>query len=181
MQSNSTITVTSKLKARFLRYSNLNMVKTLGRASMSEEATQGLQILAYCCHYCAYAAADLAGVLRLKYPAETKIVEIPCTGRLDMAEVLHTFERGADGVLVAGCLEGDCHYQEGNLSAKRRVDRIQHLLAEIGLEPDRIQMFNLSSAMGARFAEIASEMSARIHQLGPNPLRRNLEGMATTE
>ena len=139
---------------------------------MGDEDRPGLQILGFCCHYCAYAAADLAGVLRLRYPAETKIVEIPCTGRLDTAEVLHAFEHGADGVMVAGCLEGDCHFQEGNLNAKRRVDRIKQLLVQIGLEPERIQMFNLSSAMGPRFAEIASEMSDRIHKVGPSPLRQ---------
>jgi F420-non-reducing hydrogenase iron-sulfur subunit len=132
-----------------------------------------LQIVAYCCHYCAYAAADLAGVLRVPYPSETKIVEIPCTGRLDMLEVLHAFEHGADGVMVAGCLEGDCHFQEGNLSARRRVERIKELLTDIGLEADRIEMFNLSSAMGTKFAEVATIMSERINELGPSPLRSN--------
>jgi F420-non-reducing hydrogenase iron-sulfur subunit len=132
-----------------------------------------LQIVAYCCHYCAYAAADLAGVLRLPYPSETKIVEIPCTGRLDMLEVLHAIEHGADGVMVAGCLEGDCHFQEGNLSARRRVERIKTVLTEIGLEAARIEMFNLSSAMGTKFAEVATMMSQQIGALGPSPLRSN--------
>jgi coenzyme F420-reducing hydrogenase delta subunit len=132
-----------------------------------------LQIVAYCCHYCAYAAADLAGVLRVPYPSETKIVEIPCTGRLDMLEVLHAFEHGADGVMVAGCLEGDCHFQEGNLNARRRVERLKLLLADIGLEAERIEMFNLSSAMGTKFAEVATQMSERINELGPSPLRSN--------
>jgi coenzyme F420-reducing hydrogenase delta subunit len=136
------------------------------------ETAQGeLQIVAYCCHYCAYAAADLAGVLRLSYPAEAKIVEIPCTGRLDMLEVLHTFEQGADGVLVAGCLEGDCHFQAGNLNARRRVEHIQEILAHVGLEPDRIKMVNLSSAMGRQFAEEADAMTQQILNLGPSPLR----------
>jgi coenzyme F420-reducing hydrogenase delta subunit len=130
-----------------------------------------LQIVAYCCHYCAYAAADLAGVLRLPYPSETKIVEIPCTGRLDMLEVLHALEHGADGIMVAGCLEGDCHFQAGNLSARRRVERLKAILVDIGLEPARIEMFNLSSAMGRRFAEVATMMSQQIGDLGPSPLR----------
>lgn len=130
-----------------------------------------LQILAYCCHYCAYAAADLAGVLRLHYPAEAKIMELPCSGRLDPLEVLHAFEAGADGVMVAGCLEGDCHFQEGNLNARRRVARIKTLLQAIGLEEDRIRMFNLSSAMGRQFAEAAAEMTEQIAGLGPSPLR----------
>ena len=139
---------------------------------MSESASTSLRILAYCCHYCAYAAADLAGVLRMRYPAEAKILEIPCTGRLDMLEVLHAFEGGADGVMVAGCLEGDCHFQEGNLNARRRVERIKALLEAIGLEPDRIRMFNMSSAMGKQFAEAATEMAEQINSLGPSPLRR---------
>ena len=130
-----------------------------------------LQILAYCCHYCAYAAADLAGVLRLRYPAEAKLMELPCTGRLDLLEVLHAFEAGADGIMVAGCLEGDCHFQQGNLNARRRVERVKALLQTIGLEADRIRMFNLSSAMGKQFAEAAAEMTEQIAGLGPSPLR----------
>lgn len=131
-----------------------------------------LKIVAYCCHYCAYAAADLAGVMRLHYPAETRIVEIPCTGRLDMLEVMHVFEHGADGVMVAGCLEGDCHFQSGNLNARRRVERVQDLLHKVGLERERVQMVNMSSAMGKQFAEAATRMTERIQALGPSPLRQ---------
>ena len=138
---------------------------------MNEADGTTLKIVAYCCHYCSYAAADLAGVLRLRYPAETRIVEIPCTGRLDVLEVLHTFEHGADGVMVAGCLEGDCHFQEGNLNARRRVTYIKELLSRIGLEPERVEMYNLSAAMGRQFAEAATQMTQRITNLGLNPLR----------
>jgi coenzyme F420-reducing hydrogenase delta subunit len=129
------------------------------------------KIVAYCCRYCSYAAADLAGVLRLSYPAETRIVQIPCTGRLDLLEVLHTFEHGADGVMVAGCLEGDCHFQEGNLNARRRVEHIKQIMLQIGLEPERIEMFNLSSAMARQFADAATSMTQQVIDLGPNPLR----------
>jgi len=129
------------------------------------------KIITYCCRYCSYAAADLAGVLRLSYPAETRIVQIPCTGRLDMLEVLHAFEHGADGVMVAGCLEGDCHFQEGNLNARRRVEHIKQLILQIGLEPERIEMFNLSSAMARQFADAATSITQQIIDLGPNPLR----------
>jgi coenzyme F420-reducing hydrogenase delta subunit len=139
---------------------------------MAGSQSTPLQVLAYCCHYCAYAAADLAGVLRLRYPAEAKLMELPCTGRLDLLEVLHAFEAGADGIMVAGCLEGDCHFQQGNLNARRRVERIKALLQAIGLEPDRVRMFNLSSAMGKQFAEAAAEMTEQIAGLGPSPLRR---------
>jgi F420-non-reducing hydrogenase iron-sulfur subunit len=130
-----------------------------------------LDIVVYSCHYCAYAAADLAGVLRMRYPADLKIVEIPCTGRFDVLEALHAFEHGADGVLVAGCLEGDCHFQAGNLNAKRRVEHARRLIARVGLEPARLAMVNMSSAMGARFAEAASDFSRQIHDLGASPLR----------
>jgi F420-non-reducing hydrogenase iron-sulfur subunit len=130
-----------------------------------------IHIVAYCCHYCAYAAADLAGVLRLNYPSVIKIVELPCTGRIDALEVLHTLEHGADGVMVAGCLEGDCHFQDGNLNARRRIARIKHMLSKIGLDPGRVEMFNLSSAMGIQFAEVATKMAAQINALGPSPFR----------
>jgi coenzyme F420-reducing hydrogenase delta subunit len=139
-----------------------------------------LRILAYCCHYCAYAAADLAGVLRLRYPAEARIMELPCTGRLDPLEVLHAFEAGADGIMVAGCLEGDCHFQEGNLNARRRVARIKDLLKAVGLEEDRIRMFNLSSAMGKQFAEAAAEMTAQVAALGPSPLNAQAQAQITS-
>ena len=128
-------------------------------------------ILAFCCHYCAYAAADLAGSMRLEYPGNVRVLRLPCTGKIEVDYILGAFERGVDGVIVAGCLEGGCHFLEGNLRARRRVERAQKLLAEIGLEPQRLEMFNLSSAEGARFAEIVTEMTERLARLGPSPLR----------
>lgn len=130
-------------------------------------------IVAFCCHYCAYAAADLAGTMRLQYPGTVRVLRLPCTGKIEVNYLLAAFERGVDGVMVAGCLEGGCHFQEGNLRARRRVERAQQLLKEIGLEPERIKMFNLSSADGPRFAEIVTEMNERIAKLGPSPLRRD--------
>ena len=128
-------------------------------------------ILAFCCHYCAYAAADLAGSMRLQYPSNVRVLRLPCTGKIEVNYLLAAFERGADGVIVAGCLEGGCHFLEGNLRARKRVERAQELLEEIGLEPERLEMYNLSSAEGTRFAEIVTEMDRRIRQLGPSPLR----------
>lgn len=128
-------------------------------------------ILAFCCHYCAYAAADLAGSMRRQYPDNVRVLRLPCTGRVEVNYLLAAFERGADGVIVAGCLEGGCHFQEGNLRARRRVERARTLLAEAGLEPERLEMFNLSSAEGGRFAQIVTEMAQRVKQLGPNPLK----------
>lgn len=130
-----------------------------------------IRIVAFCCHYCAYAAADLAGSLRIQYPASVNVVKLPCTGKLDVQLVLDAIEHGADGVMVAGCLEGDCHYQQGNLNAKRRVKWAQELLKGIGLEPERVRMVNLSSAMGQRWADAVTAMDATVRQLGPSPLR----------
>jgi coenzyme F420-reducing hydrogenase delta subunit len=128
------------------------------------------QIIAFCCKYCAYAAGDLAGSMRLDYPANVKIVQVPCSGRVDMVHLLKAIEEGADGVYVAGCLEGECHFLEGNLKTRKKVAAVQKLLEETGVEPERVQMFNLSSAMGPRFAEIAIEMTASVRRLGPTPV-----------
>jgi len=136
------------------------------------EETFEPRILAFCCHYCAYAAADLAGSMRLQYPTNVRIIKLPCSGRIDALHLLRSFEDGADGVLVAGCLEGTCHYLEGNYNAKRRVKYVKGLLDQIGLGGDRLEMYTLSSAEGPRWAQIVKEMTERIRTLGPNPLRR---------
>jgi F420-non-reducing hydrogenase iron-sulfur subunit len=128
-------------------------------------------ILAFCCHYCAYAAADLAGSMRLQYPSNVRVLRLPCTGKIEVNYILTAFEHGVDGVIVAGCLEGGCHFLEGNLRARKRVERAKKILEEVGLEPERLDMFNLSSAEGPRFAEIVDEMNNRLKQLGPSPLR----------
>ncbi len=130
-------------------------------------------ILAFCCHYCAYAAADLAGSMRLNYPENVRVLRLPCTGKIEIDHILVAFEQGIDAVIVAGCLEGGCHFLEGNLRARKRIERARQILSEIGLEPERLEMFNLSSAEGGRFAEIITEMSKRVAALGPSPLRQN--------
>jgi F420-non-reducing hydrogenase iron-sulfur subunit len=127
-------------------------------------------ILAFCCHYCAFAAADLAGSMRLQYPDTVRILRFPCTGKIEENYILKAFEAGVDGVMIAGCLEGGCHFQEGNLRARRRVERVREILAEIGIEPERLEMFNLSSSEGTRFAEIVAIMHERISTLGPTPV-----------
>jgi len=96
---------------------------------------------------------------------------VPCTGRVDVIHLLEAIEEGADGVYVAGCLEGDCHYINGNLKARKRVEKVKKILSELGLEPERVEMFNLSAAQGPRFAEIAREMTERIKNLGPSPVK----------
>ncbi len=136
------------------------------------------EIVAFACHYCAFAAADLAGVMRLSYPTNVKIVKLPCTGRLDPLYVLQAFEKGADGVFVAGCLEGNCHYLAGNTQAYKRVAFLKKLLGQIGVGSDRLDMYHMSSAQGPRFAEVATEFTERIRKLGPTPVRRGLEPAA---
>jgi coenzyme F420-reducing hydrogenase delta subunit len=136
------------------------------------------QIVAFCCKYCAYAAADLAGSMRLDYPPNIKIVQLPCSGRVDMLHLLKAIEEGADGVCVAGCLEGECHFVEGNLKTKKKVLAVKKVLESAGVEPERVEMFNLSSAMGPRFAEIAEEMTEQIRQLGPTPVVQGLTSAA---
>ena len=130
------------------------------------------KIVAYCCQYCAYAAADLAGNLRIQCPANVKVVLAPCSGQVSELNILEAFEAGADGVYVAGCRPGDCHFLEGNLNAARRVRHLKSLLDQIGLDSERLEMYHLSSAEAQRFAQIALEMTGRISRLGPNPLPR---------
>ncbi|MCX6001330.1 MAG: hydrogenase iron-sulfur subunit [Chloroflexi bacterium] len=129
-------------------------------------------IVAFCCIYCAYAAADLAGSMRLQYPSNVRIIRTPCTGRLEVEYFLRAFENGADGVLVAGCEEGSCHFKEGNLIAKRRVNYARKLLAESGLEAERLKMVNVSAAMARLFTEHVREMAETVQRLGPSPLNR---------
>ncbi len=125
------------------------------------------KIVAYCCNFCAFAAADLAGAMRVQYPPNVRIIRLPCTGKVDAIHLMKSFEDGADGVFVAGCLEGECHYLEGNLRARKRVAYVKRLLTEVGTDPQRIEMFNLSSAMGGQFAEYVEEMTKRVKELGP--------------
>jgi len=125
------------------------------------------KIIAFCCNYCAFAAADLAGAMRIQYPPNVRIIRLPCTGKVDPLLLMKAFEQGADGVFVAGCLEGECHFLEGNLRAKKRVAYVKRLLEEVDINPERLDMFNLSSAEGPRFAEIVEEMTTRIEPLGP--------------
>jgi coenzyme F420-reducing hydrogenase delta subunit len=109
--------------------------------------------------------------MRLSYPTNVKIIKVPCSGRVAIVHLLHALEEGADGVFVAGCLEGDCHYQTGNLRAKKRVAYVQDILNRIGIGAERVAMYNLSAGEGPRFAEIAREMTEKIRQLGPSPVR----------
>ena len=112
--------------------------------------------------------------MRLQYPTNIRIIRTPCTGKLEVEYFMKAFENGADGVLVAGCEEGSCHFKEGNLMAKRRVIYARELLSESGLESERLRMVNISAAMGARFAETVDSMVKTVGKLGPSPVRLHL-------
>jgi len=128
-------------------------------------------IVAFCCHYCAYTAADMAGSQRLAYPSNVKIIRVPCSGKVDSLHIMKAFEKGADGVYVAGCLEGDCHFKNGNEKAHKKVVFLKKYLEEIGIEPERLEMVKMSAGMGERFAHVATEITEKIKKLGPSPVR----------
>jgi F420-non-reducing hydrogenase iron-sulfur subunit len=130
------------------------------------------KLIAFCCNYCAYAAADLAGSRRMQYPPNVRVIHVPCTGKIEMEHVLAAFEKGIDGVLVAGCLEGGCHFVEGNLRARKRSEYLRDLLDQIGVGRERLRMVNLSAAMAPTFALRVREIVETVAGLGPNPLRK---------
>ncbi|WP_457551170.1 hydrogenase iron-sulfur subunit [Desulfobacula sp.] len=129
------------------------------------------EIVAFCCHYCAYTAADMAGSKRISYPPNIKIIRVPCTGKVDAIHIMKAFEKGADGVYIAGCLEGDCHFKNGNIRAKYRVEKVQKVLDDLGWEKQRLAIINMSAGMGERFAQTALEFTQTIKQLGPSPIK----------
>jgi coenzyme F420-reducing hydrogenase delta subunit len=109
--------------------------------------------------------------MRLGYPANVKIIRVPCTGKVDVLHILRAFEKGVDGVYVVGCLEGECHFSNGNFRARKRVEQAQRVLEAVGTGGARVRMYNLSSAEGPRFAQYATEMAELIRELGPNPIK----------
>jgi coenzyme F420-reducing hydrogenase delta subunit len=111
--------------------------------------------------------------MRLQYPENIRIVSIPCTGKVDLIHLLRAFEKGADGVYLVGCLEGECRYIRGNIRARKRVEKAQAILESIGIGGERVQMYNLSSSEGPQFAAFATEMAEKIKGLGPNPIKLN--------
>jgi F420-non-reducing hydrogenase iron-sulfur subunit len=133
------------------------------------------KILAFCCRWCSYAGADLAGAMRLQYPPEILILIVPCTGRVDILHLLRAFELGYDAVFVSGCHEGDCHYLTGNIKARKRVTKLKKDLEVLGIEPERLEMFHVSASEGHKFAAVCREMAERVQRLGPNPVKRKAQ------
>jgi len=124
-------------------------------------------IVGFLCNWCAYQGADLAGTSRMAYSTNVRIVRVMCTGRIDPTFVLKAFQSGADGVMVAGCHPGDCHYSEGNYKTIRRVALLRKLLSQMGIEPERFRLEWVSAGEGAKWAQIADEMAAAIKAKGP--------------
>ena len=129
------------------------------------------KILVFACNWCSYAGADLAGVSRIQYPPNIRIIRVMCSGRVDPIYILKAFEYGADGVLVTGCHPGDCHYIDGNLRAKDRIDFLKECLKDIGIEPERLRLEWISASEGDKFARVVREMVEEVKKLGPNPLK----------
>lgn len=131
------------------------------------------KILGFLCNWCSYAGADLAGVSRFQYPPNIRIIRVMCSSRVDPAFVLEAFRIGEDGVLVAGCHPGDCHYLTGNYRTARRVALLKKFMSQLGLEPERLRLEWVSAAEGERFAKVVKEMTEELRKLGPSPLRSN--------
>jgi F420-non-reducing hydrogenase iron-sulfur subunit len=124
-------------------------------------------IVAFLCRWCAYTGADLAGTSRATYPANVTPIRVMCSGRVDPTFVIKALANGADGVLIAGCHPGDCHYEEGNLKTMRRYPALVDLLEQFGIEKDRIRLEWISASEGEKFASVVKELTDRLRSLGP--------------
>jgi len=132
-------------------------------------------IVGFLCNWCAYQGADLAGTSRMAYAPNVRIVRVMCTGRIDPTFVLKAFQSGADGVIVAGCHPGDCHYSEGNYKTMRRVALLRKLLSQMGIDEERFRLEWVSAGEGAKWAQIADEMTAAIKAIGPLAWWQNMK------
>jgi len=128
-------------------------------------------IIGFLCNWCSYAGADLAGTSRMKYPPNIKSIRVMCSGRVDPVFVLEALRKGADGVLVAGCHPGDCHYKSGNYKANRRMKLLKKLLEEMAIDPKRVRFEYISASEGAKFASVATEFVDELKKMGPSPLK----------
>ncbi|MFH1103378.1 MAG: hydrogenase iron-sulfur subunit [Actinomycetota bacterium] len=145
------------------------MVTTTSEVPVATTTPGGWQprIAAFLCNWCSYTGADLAGISRMEWDPSVSIVRVMCTGRMDPTFVAKAFELGADGVIVSGCHPGDCHYQEGNYKALRRVHLMKRLLEDFGIDPDRLRLVWVSASEGDHWAETANQMAQEIRSMGP--------------
>jgi coenzyme F420-reducing hydrogenase delta subunit len=145
------------------------MSKVELQSKQSEEKKQWEpKIIAFLCNWCSYAGADLAGVSRIQYPSNIRIVRVPCSGRVNPFFIIKSLLRGWDGVIVSGCHPGDCHYISGNLVARRRFAILKDLLTLFGIHPDRVTFMWSSASEGDRFANLVKKVTKNIKNLGPN-------------
>jgi F420-non-reducing hydrogenase iron-sulfur subunit len=129
------------------------------------------RIVAFLCNWCAYTGADLAGTSRIQYPPNVRTIRVMCTGGVDPIYVIKALLEGADGVLIGGCHPGDCHYQSGNLKARRRMVILRSILEELGLDPDRVWLRWISASEGKLFADTITAMVEALKEKGPSPMR----------
>ena len=132
------------------------------------------KIIGFCCNWCAYAGADLAGISRVQYPPNLKMIRVMCSGTIEPAYIFEALQKGADGVFIGGCHPGDCHYQAGNYKTMRKVILAKRLLAQLGLSPKRLKLEWVSAAEGQRFAKVVTDFIVEIKELGPNPLTKEV-------
>ena len=126
------------------------------------------KIVAFCCNWCSYAGADLAGTSRIQYSPNIRVIRVMCSGRVDPLFVLKALSVGADGVLILGCHPGDCHYIEGNYKTLRRIPLLKKMLKQLGIEEERVRLEWISASEGAKFAEVANNFTQTIKNLGPS-------------
>ena len=137
--------------------------------SVNEEKNWEPKILVFACQYCTYAGADLAGLSRLQYPPPaTRVLRVPCSGRVNPQFVIRAFQKGVDGVLVAGCHPGDCHFSTGNYFARRRFLLMKRLMDFVGIDSRRFHVRWISGSEGPKFQQVVTEITEEIRQLGPN-------------
>lgn len=129
------------------------------------------KIIGFFCNWCTYAGADLAGVSRMQYPPNTRVIRVMCSGSVSPHHVLRAFQKGADGVLIGGCHIGDCHYLRGNYMTIKRIRFLQDLLKFTGFEPERLHLEWISAAEAPKFVETVRNFTAKIKKLGPSPLK----------
>ena len=148
--------------------------KTHKQPAVDEPSKFEPRVVAFLCNWCSYAGADLAGVSRLQMPPHFRVIRVMCSSRVDPVFLVRAYVKGADGILVAGCHPGDCHYEKGNYHARRRFAVIKKVFQELGLEAERLRLSWVSASEGPRFQQVISEFTSDVTRLGPNEAKREV-------
>jgi len=152
-------------------FTNDQLIAQISEALAVPKPREEPIIVGFCCNWCSYAGADMAGVSRYQYPPNIRIVQVMCSGRVDPIHILWAFLRGADGILVTGCHIGDCHYVSGNKHAEQRVKRLREMIERAGFDSNRLRLEWISASEGKRFSDLVTEFTSQIKALGPNPIK----------